>query len=428
MKNLLEKFDDLKETRSDEVLEEKLNKHPYDTLLNLVEYGRLLNESDNIKNELVYAILDINPAKFVKQDGTKLLGDYINKIVKVEGINVRTIDAFNNLFHRNIQKRFSDETLRTIHLQTYLRGMGKELVEKVFGKGTYSFFDFAYKTHLKTKEMRALKNTYFAHPVRIAHQLKSYNLPKEYILVALLHDVIESMQKQRKKDKGTLSDKMKKDKGVTNQEKIKLYDDMAEINYKLKNPPEYKQIERKSYHGQNVGKRIIEPLKAVSNDSKIDYEDYIIKLYFKSENCKHGDNEGICDIAPIVKLQDAIDNTESLYGIGGKAQLERLGRNVILSNHTYSFLQRNQISKKDNFLMWNRIEKLIYLSATKTEEYESIYLLKSKTVKDKILIKNHYDSNLIYASNRFSEISLGVKSIAEKVLPREILRNLYGGR
>ena len=73
MKNLLEKFDDLKETRSDEVLEEKLNKHPYDTLLNLVEYGRLLNESDNIKNELVYAILDINPAKFVKQDGTKLL-------------------------------------------------------------------------------------------------------------------------------------------------------------------------------------------------------------------------------------------------------------------------------------------------------------------------------------------------------------------
>jgi hypothetical protein len=235
------------------------------------------------------------------------------------------------------------------------------------------------------------------------------------------------MQKQRKREREIKSAKMRE--GLTLKERIALSEEITKINRELKNPPEYNKIQRKSYQGDDVGKKIIGPLKAVSNDSKIRYEDYIMRMYIISENCKKASGDrGVCDVAPIVKLQDAIDNTESLEGTSGNAQLKRLGRNIILGNHTYSFLERNNISKKDNFLIWDRLEKLIYLSANKTDEYESDYLLKSKTVKDKILIKDHYDLNFIYVSNLFSEINQGVMSLAEKVLPKEILRNLYKER
>ena len=199
MESFYKKLEERVKESPERVFQKRIVDDPYKTLLGMVRRGKRFKTED-IKNELVYYLLNIDADKNIDitLEGERE-GPYINNIIKLNGKAVHSKHIFADFFDQNITRTLSDGTTKGISPEKYIHGIGKSLVEHVFGNDTYSVFRYAYTKHLQTKEMRAGTNTYFTHPVRVAHKLREQGLERPYILVALLHDVIEAMQKFRYK-------------------------------------------------------------------------------------------------------------------------------------------------------------------------------------------------------------------------------------
>ncbi|MBL7050693.1 hypothetical protein ISS04_00865 [Candidatus Woesearchaeota archaeon] len=420
MKNILDNLEDLVKESPEIVLKRKLIDEPYNTILGMVRRGKKPQKVDDLKNELVYSIFDINKDESLRmQSGDHISKPYVNNLVIIQGKTIPTNYLFQNLFSSKLN---FPEKNKYSSIDSFLRKAGKNMVENVFGEETSKVFKYSYEKHLQTKIMRAMTNTYFSHPVRVAHAIKSDKLSQEYVLLAFLHDIIEETQKYRKKKIENITKKMKD--APTSEKYSKV---IVKINNQIKNPPELNEIMELFYRDQELGKNIIKPLLAISNYKNKKYSNYIKDMFDYSKKCvQKGEGKQFpCDRAIIVKLYDAIDNTQTLVGTSGNAQLKRLRRNVILGDYTYHFLDQNHISKKDKPLIWKGLKNLIYFSAINADKFDRLYSLESKLNVDQKLMEDHYDKSFIYASTLFSEINQGIRSLAEKVLPKEILKNLY---
>jgi hypothetical protein len=399
------------------IFRKKLIDKPYETIVEMVGWGKKLKAED-IKNELVYSLLNLNYDDNIEEDlGDKVGGPYMSNMVRLNGRTLHSKYIFTEFFDKNITKLLLDGTEKNISPEKYLHGAGKNLVESVFGKDTYTVFRYAYTKHLQTKKMRAGTNTYFTHPVRVANDLRIQGFSRPYILVALLHDVIEEMQDFRYKKIDKIIKILRK-----NPKRYKEYESPTTIiNQQIKDPPEFKEIVNLARKGEDISETVIKPVRAISNNlGKDKYDQYIVNLFKVSIDYLSNPDENIqqlYDLAPMVKIRDAIDNTETLIGTSINQKLNRLRKNAILSEKTYRFLSAHNIGEEENKKIWNNLKELVELSLESSNQFHSRYYKEAKKYKKGEKKEELFDRSYIHIADQFSQIHDRLIKVTKEIFP-----------
>ena len=401
------------------ICQELVVSNPYQTLLGMIRWGKRLKTED-IKNELVYSLLNLKVEDHIaiNLEG-KMGGPYINNIIKLNGKALHSKHIFAHFFNEDVSKKLINGTINGALFDRYVRGIGKTLVEKVFGVDTYSVFRYAYSKHLQTKDMRAGANTYFTHPVRVAHKLRKQGLDRSYILVALLHDVVEEMQKLRYKKIDKINKNIRK-----NPKRYKEYEVATDlINRQIKDPPEFKEISNLARKGEDISDRVTNQVRAVSNNlGPGKYEEYITNMFILSSTYFSKKETDICtlyDIPTIVKLADAIDNTETLKGTSVDQTLKRLRRNSILGERTCRFLNAKKIYEENNNKIWGNLKELVEVSLDFSIEFYDLYLRESKKHSKTEKKEEQFDLSYQHIANQFSQIHDKLVLLAKEVSPNK---------
>lgn len=420
---------DLEESVLDEfgrlkVLAKALNPHTptktskvnpqYDTLYGMVRRGRLLEDDEgvaNLKTELIYKIFKLDPEKSMGDDDD---GPYTRGKIPLEGDEFPTKDLFGlfpeevkvrtreqvevimtpakiNRFQKegSIAKKIQQGEIREVNLEEYVQDAPRKIVEDLLGSETFEYFNLAHKIHRSTGKKRAGTNFYFAHPFRVAFKVKEmceyFGKSEEYtrtaVVVALLHDLVEEMQSFREGKREDLS------KLITGARESRRYGRrITDLNEKIANPPELgfgpDSIRPVFKDEPELEERTVQLLQGISHHGDEDYDEYIIRMYLDiQKNQQNGSEFGLSkfyDILPLVKMRDAIDNTETLTGIGMDRELERLTRNLTLAEETYNFLRERGITRTENDMLIECLEELLVKSSEFAEESWKTYLDASK--------------------------------------------------
>jgi hypothetical protein len=412
----------------------------YHTVYSLVKRGKILTNSANLKNEIVYSVFGIEKDT---HDETKKLYS-VNK-VRIKNHIFNSEDIFNYIFtekndngrtvlKKDISEQFFKYTGKERSLDQLITVGGKRLVENLFGKGMYGIFNYAHTAHINAGEKRALANDYMVHPLRVAYRIKNTCIEdredEEYsraaIIVALLHDVVESGQKLRKKKLEEVAAKITESE--FNDRGERYIDIMRAINKNIENPPELEKdgIIRLFKKNKVFGEKIRLMVGAISNNSKQEYKSYIQDMFNNLTMFIYDDELGMknfYDIVLKVKLADAIDNTTSLHGVYANKQIERIEHNVILATETIRFLNSNSIDIIKNYRAWDMVEKLISSSSYAVEEIAKSIGSASRGIDLKSMNRN--EGKYIQMKEDVYSLEEGVRKfniLKEKV---EGLRDIY---
>ncbi|MFC2133904.1 hypothetical protein ACFLTH_04745 [Bacteroidota bacterium] len=442
-----------------EVLINNIDINPQETLSEMVRRGKTVQGrkgKQNLRTELVYLVTDTAPREQAgenedgpyynnriilngnKKSTTTTVGRFFPKVIYLkQGKIVRPLQIENDLLE-GLEDRIQSEEISRVEVQAYIDNSRKEMVEKVFGKGMFEVFNYAHTKHIQTEAKREGTNHYFIHCFRTAREVKAllereefeeFGITEEYIqtavAVALIHDVVEEMTKYRKKKLASLSEKLggniseKTKKGITKR--------IEKLNHQIKNPPEQDEIKRKfSKIHPNIGQMVF----GISKKNGTEYEEYSSSIYEGiRDEIKSGtyESEEWYYLVPIVKIQDAIDNTISLGEAGATAQVKRLKRNIILAKHTYNFLEERQILDKKSPIR-ESLEQLIsesyLMSSILKERYKEMSTPTSssegeakqsiaQSLKDVGIYFQEYEETLEKLRNNLFEKGIGPGFIKE---------------
>ena len=141
---------------------------------------------------------------------------------------------------------------------------------------------------------------------------------------------------------------------------------------------------------------------------------------------KEKDVYSLYDLPTIVKLADAIDNTETLIGTSVDSKLKRLRRNIILGEKTYQFLTAKKISEEDNKDVWKNLNTLVDVSIKYSQEFYDLYFHESKKHSKGEKKEEHFDLSYNHIANQFHKVHDKLVILSKDVLPNKYIetRNL----
>lgn len=315
--------------------------------------GKPINGKTNIMTSLIYSNFGIKKNYLNSEEKEKFNNNIIefnNPLLKwLMKKNQYTCENLFNKLYLDKSNQFFNEEIKNFIFKKYNKepsfssliiNGGKTLIEKVLGPGTYKAFVYAHEKHDQAEGKRAITNDYMVHPYRVALKAKKLTEKKDSIYrkiavnVSLLHDVLESSNKLRRKNVNNLLDLIN-DK---EEQSKKYFKNLVKTKKQIKNLPELEQIVK--ICDEPTAKLV----KILSNSESKNYAEYIDDLFLQTEEfIKDEEMKDYFEIAPMVKLIDAIDNTSSLKGVSQNALVKRIYRNEILINKTEEFIKKYKL-------------------------------------------------------------------------------------